>query len=73
MQDNQGNLVIIEVKCIDHTEDLIDYISRKKLSTLKKSIEHYCNQTPISYQSVRLDIVFVKNNSLYEIFENITF
>lgn len=73
MQDAQNHLIIVEVKCVDHTDDLMWYIGRKKLSTLKRSIEYYCSQTPLSYTSVRLDIVFVKHGQIYEIFENIAF
>lgn len=63
----------MEVKCVDHTDDLFGYMTKKKLHTLKRAIEYYCAQTEIQYTEIRLDVVFVKYGQIIEIFENITF
>jgi Holliday junction resolvase-like predicted endonuclease len=72
-KNKNETLVIVEVKCVDHTDDLIWYIGKKKLLTLKKSIETYCTYCWLSYNDIRLDCVFVKHDQIYEIFENIQF
>lgn len=72
-QDEKSNLIFVEVKCVDHTDDLFGYVTKKKLHTLKRSIEHYCIQTEREYAEIRLDIVFVKHGQIIEIFENIIF
>ncbi len=68
--DDENTIVFVEVKVIDWIEDLFDYISQNKLKFLSKTIIYYLNKFP-SNKMYRLDVVFVKNQKIYEIYENV--
>lgn len=61
----------IEVKCVNHTEDLINYVTPKKIETIKKTIQHYNHKHP-STKNISLDLVFVKGNTIIQHCSNIT-
>ncbi len=69
--ENNDCLTFVEVKVIDHTDDLFDYITPKKLGAVKRTIERYLLNNPTEKPYI-LDIVFVKDNSIVEIYENVT-
>jgi Holliday junction resolvase-like predicted endonuclease len=69
---DKNEMIFIEVKAIDNTEDIFWYLTKKKLSTLKRTIEYYLYQNHIKNKLIRLDVVFVKNNKIIEIYENVT-
>ena len=64
-------LTFVEVKVVDHIEDLQDYITPKKLGHVKHTMEYYLVSHPTD-QEYSLDIVFVRDNSILEIYENVT-
>lgn len=64
-------LTFVEVKVVDHIEDLQNYITKKKLWHVKYTIAYYLLQHPSNKEYV-LDIVFVKDNSIFEVYENVT-
>jgi len=64
-------LSFVEVKVVDHIEDLHDYVTQKKLWHLKHTIAYYLLNHPTDCEYV-LDIVFVRNNSIVSIHENVT-
>ena len=69
--EKEKKLTFVEVKVINHIEDLYDYITPKKLWHIKHTIEYYLLQHP-SDKEYTLDVVFVKDNSIFEIYENVT-
>ncbi len=70
VMEDDTTLVIVEVKVVNYIDNLHDYITSKKLHSLQKSIQTYLWKYPTK-KSVRLDIVFVKENKIIEIFKNI--
>lgn len=68
---NQDNIVFLEVKVVDNSDDLLWYISNKKMITLERSISHYCQKHNIEL-FIRMDLIYIKNKEILEIYENIT-
>lgn len=68
-KDNQ--IVFIEVKVVDWVDDISGYITPKKIKHLEYSIQVYLHRKGLK-NKIRLDVVFIKNNKILDIFENIT-
>ena len=68
---NSDNIVFVEVKVVDNSDDLLWYISNKKITTLERSIAHYCQRYNINLP-IRMDLIYIKNKEILEIYENIT-
>lgn len=68
---NDDEIVFIEVKAVDHTDDLHNYVTPLKLSTLEKTIQYYLYKHPTT-KLIRLDIAFVRANTILDIYRNIT-
>lgn len=66
-----GEIVFVEVKVVDYIDDLMWYIKPQKLKFLEKTIQDYMYKKNLDFD-VRLDVAFVKNNSILEVFENVT-
>ena len=64
-------LTFIEVKVIDYMDDLQDYVTLKKLWHVKHTIDYYLYTHPNDKEYV-LDVVFVKDNSILQIYQNVT-
>ena len=64
-------LVFIEVKEVDQTTDLHNYISKKKIQTLYKTIGFFNYEYP-SNKQLRIDLVFIKENHILHHYENIS-
>lgn len=64
-------LTFVEVKVVDHIDDLQDYVTQKKLWYVKRAITYYLYTHPNDKEYI-LDVVFVKNNSIIEIYNNVT-
>jgi putative endonuclease len=69
--ENEDTCVFVEVKVVDYVNDLFSYISPKKLQTLTKTIQAYVFKHP-THKEMRVDIAFVKDNCILEIYENVT-
>ena len=63
--ENESFIVLIEVKVVDSIEEWSGYLS------VERSIEEYCYRKWIE-KEIRLDLVFVKNQQVIEVFENIS-
>ncbi len=70
VMENDLNCIFVEVKVVNYVENLHDYITPKKLQTLKHTIDTYLWKYP-TQKVVRIDAVFVKDNKIIEIFKNI--
>lgn len=64
-------LTFVEVKVVNHTGDLQDYVTLKKLWHVKHTIEYYLYTHPTDKEYV-LDVVFVRDNSIFEVYKNVT-
>ena len=64
-------LTFVEVKVVDYIDDLYDYVTPKKLGHVKHTIAYYLLEHPTDKDHV-LDVVFVKDNSIVEVYENVT-
>ncbi len=68
--ENNDKLLFVEVKNIIYVDDIYDYITPRKLQTVKKSIDTYIWKTPTD-KLVAFDVVFVKNGKVYEVYEDV--
>ena len=66
-----NRLTFVEVKVVNHIEDLQNYVTSKKLWHVKHTIEYYLLNHPTD-QEYTLDVVFVRDNSILEVYENVT-
>ncbi len=66
-----GEIVFVEVKVVDYVNDLMWYIKPQKLKFLEKTIQDYMYKKKLEFD-VRLDVAFVKDNTILEVFENVT-
>ena len=69
--NNTTTILFIEVKCINTLESIHNYITHKKRAVMKKTIATYTSRTK-SVKIPRIDVVFVKNGTIYTIVENCT-
>ena len=66
-------LVVIEVKTVNDIEDLDNYVTPKKIWFLQRTLENYLQDIDESWiENIRMDVVFVKNNQILEIYEDVT-
>jgi Holliday junction resolvase-like predicted endonuclease len=61
----------VEVKIVDEIDDLMWYIKPQKLKFLERSIQNYIYTKDLEF-NIRLDVAFVKDNHILEVFENVT-
>lgn len=64
---------MIEVKTVNDIDELDNYITPKKIWFLQRTLENFLqniDEKRIDY--IRMDIVFVKNNKIWEIYEDVT-
>lgn len=64
-------IVFVEVKVVDGMDDVIWYITPKKMIFLDRTIQNYMYQKNLNFW-IRIDVVFVKNNQILEVYENMT-
>ena len=68
-----GELVVIEVKTVNHIDELDNYIAPKKIWFLQRTLEKFLQNIDESWiEYIRMDVVFVKNNQILEIYEDVT-
>ena len=66
-------LVVIEVKTVNDIDELDNYVTPKKIWFLQRTLENYLqniDESRIEY--IRMDVVFVKNDKILEIYEDVT-
>lgn len=68
--DNEKQILFIEVKVVNHIDQLQDYITQHKLKALKKTIDTYLRKNPTN-KEIRLDFVFIKNKEIIEVYKNV--
>lgn len=64
-------LTFVEVKVVDHIDELQDYVTPKKIWHVKHTIEYYLLNHPTDQEYV-LDVVFVRDNSILDTYKNVT-
>jgi Holliday junction resolvase-like predicted endonuclease len=62
--------LFVEVKNVLYVEDISDYLTNKKINTLKKTIDTFLWKNNFD-KKVRLDVVFVKNDRILRVFDNV--
>ncbi len=70
VMENDLTIIFVEVKVVNYIENLHDYITSKKIQTLKYTIDTYLWKYPTS-KIVRIDVVFIKDQKIVEIIKNI--
>ena len=66
-------LVVIEVKTVNDIDELYNYITPKKIWFLQKTLENYLRSVSKDrIESIRMDVAFVKNSQILEIYEDVT-
>jgi len=71
MVENDKYICCIEVRTVNIIDDLMAYMTKKKISTLKKTFETYLWKFPNKKQP-RLDVIFIKDSKVWEWYENVT-
>ncbi len=66
---HKNDLIFVEVKTIDYTDDIHWYITQSKIKALQRSINTYMQEYETSYKNMRLVFVFVKDRKIIDIFE----
>lgn len=64
-------IVFIEVKVVDWMDDIMWYITPKKLRNLEYTLQDYMHRKHLNF-NIRMDVVFVKNNEILDVYENVT-
>ncbi len=68
---NAQTLVFVEVKTVDHVDDLYEYVSKKKIALIQRTINYYL-WGHTTKKEIVLDVVFVRNNAIIERYHNVT-
>ena len=69
--ESEREVVFVEVKCVDHTDDLHGYVTPTKLRTLARSIATYHHRVGVPESHLmRVDVVFVKDTTILHIFDH---
>jgi Holliday junction resolvase-like predicted endonuclease len=64
---------MIEVKTVNDIDDLDNYVTPKKIWFLQRTLENYLQNIDESWiEYIRMDVVFVKNDKILEIYEDVT-
>lgn len=64
-------MTFVEVKVVDHIDELQGYLTSKKLWHVKHTIAYYLLNHPTDMEYV-LDVVFVRDNSILDAYKNVT-
>lgn len=64
-------IAFVEVKVVDWMDDVMWYITPKKLMHLERTIKDYMYKKWLNFW-IRIDVVFIKNNKILEVYENVT-
>lgn len=64
-------IVFVEVKLVNHMDDLHNYMTYRKLRTFHKTIATYQHRVGIpKWYSMRVDVVFVKDTTILYVFDH---
>ena len=69
--ENDDYLVCVEVKTVSVINDIMAYVTDKKLWFLQRTLKTYLWKYPTQKQP-RIDVVFVKDDAVWEVYENVT-
>lgn len=69
VQDSQ-KIIFVEVKVVNAIDDIYDFLSQKKLQTLRKTIDIYLwKHSP--HKDIQCDVVFVRAGKIFQVYEAI--
>lgn len=69
--ESASELIFVEVKTVDYIDDLNNYITKSKLNALSRTVDTYLVKYPTT-KDLRIDIAFLQQGEIIEIYENIT-
>ncbi len=69
--ENETQRIFIEVKLVNRTQHLHDYVTPSKLKALFRTIQNFQHNYSTS-KSIRLDVAFVRWNDILNVHENVT-
>lgn len=69
--EDDDYIVCIEVRAVNIVDDLMAYMTDKKLWFLARTFKTYLHVSPSPLQP-RIDVIFVKDNKIWEVYENVT-
>lgn len=73
LMEKWWELVLIEVKTVNHIDELDNYITERKIWFLQKTLESFLQKIDGKWiENIRLDVVFVKNGEIIEIYDDVT-
>lgn len=64
-------IVCVEVKSVVIIDDIMAYITHKKMWHLKRAFTTYLHKHPSDLQP-RIDVIFIKDDAVWESYENVT-
>lgn len=70
VEDNEY-IVCVEVRTVNLVDDLMAYMTDKKLGFLARTFNTYLHMSPSPLQP-RIDVIFVKWSEIWEVYENVT-
>lgn len=69
---DKDDLIFVEVKTVDHIDDIYGYVTTSKIKALERSIDSYIQRDDPEYKNIRLLFIFVKDSKIIEIYEQET-
>jgi len=69
--DNDEYILCLEVKMVGVIDDIMAYVTDKKMTLVKRTFQRYLRKYPSTKQQ-RIDVVFVKDNAIRQVCENVT-
>lgn len=67
--ENNQERCFVEVKCSNYLDDFWSLLTRKKKFALKRAVFTYMSKHP-TQKKMRIDVVFVAENNIVQLFEN---
>jgi Holliday junction resolvase-like predicted endonuclease len=68
----RDTLVFVEVKVVDGmSDDVLGYITTSKRRALSRVIQRFVHHHQYDAYELRVDVVFVRQNRIYEQYENV--
>jgi len=64
--------VYIEVKCVDYIDDIHWFVTPRKLGRVRKTMEFHALKFPTK-KDIRIDVVFVRNGVVDQVYDWVIF
>ncbi len=71
LAQNNEILLCVEVKAVSYIDDIMSYITDKKMMRVRRTFQTYLRKYPSTKQP-RIDVIFVQGGKVREVYENVT-